>query len=203
MECNDLGQARIRPGQLRQALHGIGAGHFEQVATATDQARVAPARKRLALVDGQAQRIRPLLAGLDALDPGQARNGVAHILQLHGEKTLAQMCFHGGADLFGADVRILGAQLDLAHWPARGGEPAVQHADDGQGDQGQGDAPGKQARDQGTFHGSPPATVAASRARLDSRIRQHKVSNSMPTARAAFGTSEWLVMPGVVLTSSR
>ena len=36
-----------------------------------------------------------------------------------------------------------------------------------------------------------------------SRIRQHSSSNSMPTWRAAFGTSEWLVMPGAVFTSSR
>jgi len=38
--------------------------------------------------------------------------------------------------------------------------------------------------------------------RVCARIRQHNSSNSIPSARAAFGTSEWLVMPGAVLTSS-
>src|SRR6185503_8518127 len=38
---------------------------------------------------------------------------------------------------------------------------------------------------------------------LVSSTRQTRSSNSMPTAFAALGTSEWLVMPGDVLTSSR
>ena len=36
-----------------------------------------------------------------------------------------------------------------------------------------------------------------------SKMRQHSSSKPMPACFAAMGTSEWLVMPGAVFTSSR
>ena len=46
------------------------------------------------------------------------------------------------------------------------------------------------------------AASDAGRGELVSRTRHTRSSNSMPRLRAALGTSEWLVMPGAVFTSS-
>jgi hypothetical protein len=47
-----------------------------------------------------------------------------------------------------------------------------------------------------------PAAGERRRTKLVSSTRQHRVSKSMPTARAAIGTRLWSVMPGTVLISS-
>src|SRR5262249_53682457 len=139
---------------------------------------------------------------------------VAHAVDVERKEPGAEMRRRRGADLLGADVVELGVDAQVAHRPAVGREPAVQHADDGQQHERNGDAPGDRFEDQTAVHCARSASggrgardegreepVAGS---IDvSRIRQHSSSNEMPTTRAAFGTSEWLVMPGVVLTSSR
>ena len=148
-----------------------------------DQALQAPARIRLLFVDEQIDRVRPALAHLRAFDPRQFHDGVAHAVEIEREETLAQQRLGGGADLFRADVLELGVHAEPGYRPAIAREPAIQHAEDRQRDEGQRDAPGHQFERECTAHGRSSANDV-------SRTRQHRSSKPMPTTPAALGTSE-------------
>ena len=200
MEADDVVEAVVRPRQHRQALQAFRAGDAEDLAAPVDQPVVAPARERLLLIDNELDRIRPALARLDALHPRQLRHCSAHRGEIDREEPVAEMRRNRGADLLGADVVELRAHVELGHRPAVGREPAVQHADDRQSDQRQRDAPGDELEEERAFHRPPPSESTdapesripnpGSFSNVDSKIRQHSVSKSMPTALAAFGTSE-------------
>src|SRR5690606_22121586 len=115
--------------------------------------------------------------------------------QRQGEESLARMLRDHTLDLFQADLAQLRLQIQVAQRPAIRRERAIEQADHRQREQQQRERPCQQSEDEGPAHGrSPP--------RLVSRMRQHSESKSSPVALAAFGTSEWLVMPGAVFTSS-
>src|SRR5207342_1518700 len=129
--------------------------------------------------------------------PRQARHGFLRVLEADGEEAAPGIRQYRRAQLLFVDVVQRPLHAQRAQRPPLGSDPTVEQRDHRQHDERHRQGPREDAQ-QGVHLRPPP-----SRSSEVSSTRQHNSSNSMPSWRAALGTSEWLVMPGAVFTSSR
>src|SRR5262245_59998682 len=209
----DLPLGARRPVQPRQLRRRMPDTRREQLAARVEEAVVAPARGRLLLDDLDAQSIGPEALHARAIDPDERLHAFAEAVEVRAHEAALQR----------AERRLL--HLDRGHALERAVDLEAAHRlveAEREQDAERGD---RRDRAEGTAHARPgelrhldaaPVAVLASvapaqeahgqvlsRAKLASRMRQHSAGNSTPAARAAIGTRLWLVMPGIVLISSR
>ena len=191
------------PSQHRQAAGHRCRRHFEQRAACVDESPVAPRGHRAALAQAHLQRVRPAATHFGAFDPRDLLDHLAQLGEVDREEAAGQPRRDRRAHLLRADPLELRVDPQLAERPALGGEPAVEGADQRQGDHAERQRPGQQL-DQGVaVHvACGVGSCGAPRGSCSSRMRQHQRLEFDADRAAAFGTRLWLVMPGAVLTSS-
>src|SRR6185503_11090985 len=226
IELRDLRFGAGWADELRQLRRNVPRVRQEQLAARVHQTILAPARDCDVLSDEHAHAIRPAALDARAVDPRDGFERRSQSIEIDREESGAAERRDHFFDLHRRDALELAADFDLADRPIECGRESPQH--DADADQHAGDAehrlqaagddrlePGEREAAAATLrlasialavckdHGLAPDFVGALRDRLVSRIRHTRSSNSMPKALAPFGTSEWLVMPGAVFTSSR
>ena len=219
VELRDVGLAAVGAFEQRQFRRHVTRVADEELAARVEQARVVPARRGHLLVDDDADRVGPHARDdgvVDPVDRLDALRGCARGRPTPGRRAPPAprpLSISGGATRWNgpssstrrtgrssAKISSSATTAQLASDRRRGAdrvpvEPLVPVRLACA-------SPGVRGLRRERQRSSARPSVAARDWKLVSSTRQTSSSNSMPRCRAAFGTSEWLVMPGAVLTSS-
>src|SRR5580658_6136884 len=192
---------------------------IEQLTARVEQAALAPARRRGLLDHQHREPAWPGALDADRIHPRQGVDGAPHGREIHRQESCAvHLRLDRALDVergHALEATLHRYRLDgLIERPHHAGAEEAEEREHAGADAER--AVVERGQPQAALRGVLAAVLRAAehqdtpvaargarrRVKLVSSTRQHNSGKSMPTARAAIGTRLWLVIPGMVLTSS-
>src|SRR5688572_22004233 len=203
----------LRAVEARQLRRHVTHARRDQLATRVQESVLAPDGGGLLLHDLDSDAIGPQALHAGAVHPGERLDGLAQAIEVGADEPAPQGAERRLLHLDGGDALERPVDHDAAHRLVEAhGEQDPECRNRGDGSRHAARARPLEPRQLQATAGRFPAVAVAlaegahdqvrSRAKLVSSTRHASSGKSTPAARAAIGTSEWLVMPGTVLISS-
>src|SRR5687768_126856 len=203
----------LRAVEARQLRRHMTHAGRDQLAARVQEPVLAPDCGRLLLHDLDADAVGPQALHARAVHPGERLDRLAQAIEVSADEAAPERAERRLLHLDGGDSLERPVDHDAAHRLVEAdGEQDPERGERGDGSHDAPRARPLERRQLEAAAGRLPAVAVAlaegahdqvrSRAKLVSSTRQASRGKSTPAARAAIGTSEWLVMPGTVLISS-